>query len=430
MADQAVAVIYQPGKDNPADYMSGHPLPWSKGPNQTCTAEKYVNYIMQQSTPKTLSLAEIKEETVKDATLQTAIQLQRSGRWHDAKTSENGDESIEVLAKFDSEDGEWSEEEEEDDYQYFDDIDKVPDYIPSATIRTVSTILGQNIETYGVITPEEEVYGHAMSVGVEDEADDMTSFPDEIKVNHSEDNAASCTRKPPSACTLNGMAHSDQELRDEWIGFRQQQVYCRWNGCTKTIQRAFLRPHEDSCDHREVSCECGHKTTNLDLEKHRDTDCTTHRIKCPVGCGMTIRRVTRAIHVTQECSHTAVMCPVTDCKFVGRFETLEKHASARALAHVRLLQQHNATLNMRVATSLMKATDAKLEYGKVNAVRFTIPDLKKKTAEGTTIVTSPEFRAFHGKWQTAVKKELRDGWHIYLCLVSMAIPLHVKVMYV
>ncbi|CAH1275575.1 Hypp9365, partial [Branchiostoma lanceolatum] len=70
-------------------------------------------------------------------------------------------------------------------------------------------------------------------------------------------------------------------------------VYCRWNGCTKTIQRALLRPHEDSCDHREVSCECGHKTTNLDLEKHRDTDCTTHRIKCPVGCGMTIRRLSK-----------------------------------------------------------------------------------------------------------------------------------------
>ncbi|CAH1277471.1 TRAF3 [Branchiostoma lanceolatum] len=89
----------------------------------------------------------------------------------------------------------------------------------------------------------------------------------------------------------------------------RQAVYCCWNGCTKTIQRRFLRPHEDSCDHREVSCECGHKTTNLDLEKHRDTDCTTHRIKCPVGCGMTIRRLIYEDNSGQKNMNTVLQMP-------------------------------------------------------------------------------------------------------------------------
>ncbi|KAI8513647.1 hypothetical protein Bbelb_079710 [Branchiostoma belcheri] len=92
-------VIYQPGRDNPADYMSRHPLPRSKELHHICTAEEYVNYISQQTAPKSLSLEEIKEETMKDPTLQTAIHLQRSGRWHDHKSAENCDKSIEVIAK-------------------------------------------------------------------------------------------------------------------------------------------------------------------------------------------------------------------------------------------------------------------------------------------------------------------------------------------
>ncbi|KAI8495287.1 hypothetical protein Bbelb_272730 [Branchiostoma belcheri] len=78
-------------------------------------------------------------------------------------------------------------EEEEDAYEYFDDVEKDPDYVPSVTMRTSSTILGRDIETYGVITPGEEVYDHALSVGVADETDDNIEFPDEIKVNHSGD---------------------------------------------------------------------------------------------------------------------------------------------------------------------------------------------------------------------------------------------------
>ncbi|XP_030228791.1 uncharacterized protein LOC115555888 [Gadus morhua] len=79
---------------------------------------------------------------------------------------------------FDFEDEEWTEDEEE----YTDNVVKDPDF----TIRTTSTLLGRDVETYGVITPGEEVFDHDMQGGEEDD-DDNIEFPDEVKVNHSGD---------------------------------------------------------------------------------------------------------------------------------------------------------------------------------------------------------------------------------------------------
>ena len=46
--------------------------------------------------------------------------------------------------------------------------------------------MGRDVETYGVITPGEEVFDHDMQGGEEDD-DDNIEFPDEVKVNHSGD---------------------------------------------------------------------------------------------------------------------------------------------------------------------------------------------------------------------------------------------------
>ncbi len=77
-------VQYRPGKDNPSDYMSRHPLPTPATHNSNA-AEEYINFIAQHTTPKAISLEEIKQQTKEDATLQTAIQYTRNGRWHEAK---------------------------------------------------------------------------------------------------------------------------------------------------------------------------------------------------------------------------------------------------------------------------------------------------------------------------------------------------------
>ncbi|XP_078604011.1 uncharacterized protein LOC144877833 [Branchiostoma floridae x Branchiostoma japonicum] len=166
------------------------------------------------------------------------------------------------------------------------------------------------------------------------------------------------------------------------------------------------------------------------MGSHLDADCMVNRVQCPLGCGVMILRVRKAIHIAQECPRTVVMCPVADCKFTGRRETLEGHATDRALAHVCLLQHQNASLNLRVATGMMKRSDARLIYGEIKVMKFTIRAMKTKIVEGIVSFVSPAFTdVFNGKWQITLRKEDTGGWHIYLCLLSMALPLHLKVMF-
>ena len=78
------SIIYQPGANNPADFMSRHPEKRVTSQEEDL-AETYVNFITEQSVPKALTLEEVKKATQQDATLVKAMELTRSGRWHDTK---------------------------------------------------------------------------------------------------------------------------------------------------------------------------------------------------------------------------------------------------------------------------------------------------------------------------------------------------------
>ncbi|CAB4022055.1 Hypothetical predicted protein [Paramuricea clavata] len=78
-------VQYQPGSDNPADFMSRHPLPSSPTSHEERCAEEYVNFVSMHAVPKALTLEEIKEATKADTTLQAVIQAVQTKQWHNAK---------------------------------------------------------------------------------------------------------------------------------------------------------------------------------------------------------------------------------------------------------------------------------------------------------------------------------------------------------
>ena len=88
-----VVIHYQCGTENPADYLSRHPLIEVK-PNsrQEKVAEEFVNYLAKTSTPKTIDLSEVELATKDDNTLQAVIEAIRTGRWHER--SENDDINI------------------------------------------------------------------------------------------------------------------------------------------------------------------------------------------------------------------------------------------------------------------------------------------------------------------------------------------------
>ena len=67
-------VVYLPGKDNPTDYLSRHPVD-SYSLHNCKQAEVYVNFISHFATPKAMSLSEIKRETTSDPTMQELAKL-------------------------------------------------------------------------------------------------------------------------------------------------------------------------------------------------------------------------------------------------------------------------------------------------------------------------------------------------------------------
>ena len=79
-------VVYLPGKDNPTDYLSRHPVD-SYSLHNCKQAEAYVNFISHFATPKAMSLSEIKRETASDPTMQELAKLIRTQCWYLLKNS-------------------------------------------------------------------------------------------------------------------------------------------------------------------------------------------------------------------------------------------------------------------------------------------------------------------------------------------------------
>jgi hypothetical protein len=74
-------ITYRPGKDNPADYMSRHPVESHDASREEDMAEKYQHFVAQEATLKSMSLDEVKLATSGDKTLSKAIDLVRMGRF-------------------------------------------------------------------------------------------------------------------------------------------------------------------------------------------------------------------------------------------------------------------------------------------------------------------------------------------------------------
>ncbi len=75
-------IVYSPGKDNPADYMSRHPCTGVTTHREEKVAEEYINFVAEHATPKAVRLEEVKAATESDAVLQKVIDYMRHGTWY------------------------------------------------------------------------------------------------------------------------------------------------------------------------------------------------------------------------------------------------------------------------------------------------------------------------------------------------------------
>ncbi|KAK3754982.1 hypothetical protein QZH41_004427 [Actinostola sp. cb2023] len=80
-----ITVVYRPGADNPADYMSRHPDPkHSTSPNHLSRVDSYVNFVTANAVPNAVTLQEIQDATAKDHTLQNLAKVIATQRWYEA----------------------------------------------------------------------------------------------------------------------------------------------------------------------------------------------------------------------------------------------------------------------------------------------------------------------------------------------------------
>ena len=75
-------VIYKSGLTNEADYLSRHPIEVTKKESsEERIAEEYINYIVEHTIPKSMTLKEIQQETKKDRVLQKVQKALDTGKW-------------------------------------------------------------------------------------------------------------------------------------------------------------------------------------------------------------------------------------------------------------------------------------------------------------------------------------------------------------
>lgn len=78
----ALSIVHQPRSSNPADFMSRHPLSSNTPTDRTKqVADDYVNFIITNTEPKTMTIDDIKLATKSDPVLQKVSQHIQNNDW-------------------------------------------------------------------------------------------------------------------------------------------------------------------------------------------------------------------------------------------------------------------------------------------------------------------------------------------------------------
>ena len=81
-------IKYRPSSENPADYMSRHPVNM-KTTNQRCVADEYVSFIAETSIPKAMTWKDVHTASVEDEATTQALKFVQNGRWFEIETVTN-----------------------------------------------------------------------------------------------------------------------------------------------------------------------------------------------------------------------------------------------------------------------------------------------------------------------------------------------------
>ena len=80
-------IVYRPGKDNPADYLSRHPS--NTANEDTRAMEAYVNLVSGTATPTAMTLESIQQASQADPTMRKLAHIMENGKWHQINDQED-----------------------------------------------------------------------------------------------------------------------------------------------------------------------------------------------------------------------------------------------------------------------------------------------------------------------------------------------------
>eukprot|EP00057_Strongylocentrotus_purpuratus_P001926 XP_003723494.1 PREDICTED: uncharacterized protein K02A2.6-like [Strongylocentrotus purpuratus] len=94
-------VVYEPGKSNPADYLSRHPLPTTERTSrEEKAAEQHINFVSVNAVPKSMKLSEIQDATKQDVALSLCMQALRSRNWKEVIETTSSSDVARCLQSF------------------------------------------------------------------------------------------------------------------------------------------------------------------------------------------------------------------------------------------------------------------------------------------------------------------------------------------
>lgn len=91
-------VKHKPGVENPSDYLSRHPELSTCTQDRTNTSDKYIQFIGNNTVPKSMTIEEIQKATLEDETIQAVISALQDNNWHSALQEAATNASVDTSA--------------------------------------------------------------------------------------------------------------------------------------------------------------------------------------------------------------------------------------------------------------------------------------------------------------------------------------------
>jgi len=94
----------------------------------------------------------------------------------------------------------------------------------------------------------------------------------------------------------------------------ETEIRCRFNLEHPELKRKFQMEHEKVCECRPIECLlCKDVFEFNHLDYHTQNECSERKLNCPNSCGKSMAQKDLAMHLSNHCSESFIVCPFFKC---------------------------------------------------------------------------------------------------------------------